>query len=100
MWLPQTIMVIRRGITTTLLPENMRALLEPVYRGNWRYWINVFPLLVLPRGIARSWHAVTTFMNRAKRWPRLLIARYFERKYLVTALDFQPAPGGRADFDM
>lgn len=98
MWLPQTIMDIRRGITTTLLPENMRALLEPVYRGNWRYWINVFPLLVLPRGIAGCWHAVTTFLNRAKRWPRLIIARYFQRKYSVTAFDFQPVPGGEGRF--
>jgi glycosyltransferase involved in cell wall biosynthesis len=72
-WFPGMIMGSRRGTGKSLKRENMREILEPIYRDNWRYWTFVYPVIALPLSLARLWYSIICFTNRFRRViPRLL----------------------------
>lgn len=83
-WFPTTIMDIRRGTGNSLLPENMRELLEPVYKTNWRYWLYVYPVITLPLGMAAAWYAIARFSNRVSRVVPSLSDYVFSNKRFLT----------------
>ena len=66
-WFPNIIMQIRSGIAGPLEMENVRSLLEPRHRGNWRYWLYIFPIVSLPYWAAYCWYIVTGQLSRAGR---------------------------------
>lgn len=82
-WFPDTIMEIRRGITTELLQEDMHATLEPVYKTNWRYWTYVYPLIATPLAVAQAWYFVIRSSNRFGRISSTLMGFIFSRHNLV-----------------
>jgi glycosyltransferase involved in cell wall biosynthesis len=82
-WFPDTIMEIRQGLTTQLLPENMRATLEPIYKNNWRYWTYVYPLIAAPLAVARTWHGAIRISNRLRRILSTIVVFIFSRHNLV-----------------
>jgi abequosyltransferase len=83
-WFPGTIVGIRRGTGNSLLHENMRELLEPVYRANWRYWLYVYPVITLPLGMAGVWYSITGFSNRVSRAVPSLSDYVFSSKRFLT----------------
>jgi abequosyltransferase len=66
-WFPTMIMQTRWSPPGPLGRENFRKSLEPLFKTNWRYWVFVFPVAVLPYWLARIWFLVTQQMNRAGR---------------------------------
>jgi abequosyltransferase len=82
-WFPDTIMEIRQGVTTDLLPENMRATLEPIYKTNWRYWIYVYPLITTPLAFARGWYAFIRISNRLRRVLSTMLSLIFNQNNLI-----------------
>lgn len=84
-WFPDTIMEIRQGISTELLPEDMRATLESVHRTNWRYWIYVYPLIAAPLAVAKAWHAVIRMSNRVGRILSTTLSFIFKRQNLLNS---------------
>jgi glycosyltransferase involved in cell wall biosynthesis len=82
-WFPETIMGTRRGTGKPLLKENLREVMEPAYSTNWRYWIYVYPLIVLPLGMARAWYSIIKLTNRLSRSVSLLMEYIFlQRDFL------------------
>lgn len=63
-WFPNMIMELRRGTGSDLEEENMRDILEPLYKGNLSYWTHVFPLISLSLPVARVWFQVILFSRR------------------------------------
>jgi glycosyltransferase involved in cell wall biosynthesis len=47
--------------------ENFRKLIESLHKGNWRYWVYVFPVAAFPYWAARRWCVATQLMHRAAR---------------------------------
>ncbi len=66
-WFPANIVGVRRSRDGRLLHEDMRKLLEPWYRYNWRYWFFVFPVISLPLALASKWYSAINFSNRLGR---------------------------------
>jgi len=66
-WFPGVIMESRRGTLGPLETENMREVLESVYKSSWRYWVYIYPLLSMPLGLAEMWFAFVRSVDRARR---------------------------------
>jgi abequosyltransferase len=64
-WFPSMIMQTRWS--TNVDREDFRKSLEPLHKGNWRYWVYVFPVAAFPHVAARGWYVVTQLLNRAGR---------------------------------
>ncbi len=66
-WLPDSIMLARSGHEQAMLQEPIVPMLQPVFRGNWRFWLCVVPVARLPLPMARLWHTGLRLANRATR---------------------------------
>jgi hypothetical protein len=64
-WFPFMIMKTRRPTASLMNQENIRKSLELLHKGNWRYWVYVFPVAALPYWLARGWYVGTHLPNRA-----------------------------------
>jgi abequosyltransferase len=73
-WFPTIIMQIRNSELRDMEQEDFNKLLRSLHGQNWRYWVYVFPVVVLPRLAARGWWIGTQSMNRAGRALRLILS--------------------------
>jgi abequosyltransferase len=86
-WFPGAIMMTRRGAAPRLKHENdMRGLLEPHFKGSWRYWIFVYPLLALPMTAAEIWFRVVMFIDRSRQVFMAIFRRLFFPQNFVREL--------------
>lgn len=83
-WFPGTILNIRSGAANGLESENMRELLECIYRGNWRYWIYVFPVIGLPLHLARAWYFVLRISIRLVRGGAMILGLILSRRNFIS----------------
>lgn len=88
-WFPGVIMDLRRGTGSPLYSENMRELLEPIYKENWRYWVYVFPLIAFPLPIAGVWYSVTKFAKRLTSLFSVIFDHIFSGRNMVKQLAIQ-----------
>ena len=86
-WLPGTIMQVRLGKGTGVA-EDMRSILEPIYKTNWRYWAYVYPLVTMPLYLANLWYSVILLSKRfgsllsaIRTLSRTLLARTVQDNY-------------------
>lgn len=82
-WLPDVIMQIRRGDQNTLEDEDFRAILEPIYKSNWRYWTYVLPLIVLPVSAAGLWFELVLFSRRFEVLVSMITDSTFSKSCLI-----------------
>ncbi|MDD4929265.1 MAG: glycosyltransferase family 2 protein [Gallionella sp.] len=61
-WFPTYIMSCRQG-ETGYVPENMSVDLKRVFQGNWRYYVFLAPLMVLPIVFARLYFLLIRVMR-------------------------------------
>ncbi len=83
-WFPGTILDIRRGSATELKQENMRELLERIYRRNWRYWLYVFPVIGLPLIPAQMWRSCLLLATRPMRIFSTVLRSFILRKNFLS----------------
>jgi abequosyltransferase len=70
MWLPDHILQMRRGALTTMQLEPFTKVLAPVFSGNWRYWLLVYPVANFPLPLATLVSRLTRTAIRAVRLVR------------------------------
>lgn len=63
-FLPYFILGIRAKENSAFLDENPEAILSPLFRENWRYWVFIYPLLKLPRAMAWFWFSMIRVFNK------------------------------------
>ena len=83
-WLPDSIMLARRGREQAMNEEPIVPMLRPIFRRNWRFWLCVVPVARLPLPAARTWHAGLRLANRATRVGQALFRHLFCRGELLT----------------
>lgn len=67
-WLSDKIFLIRTGEENAgMHAEDVTRLLEPEFRGNWRYWVFCWTMARLPLGVARALRPLLTLVNRLTR---------------------------------
>jgi len=96
-WFPSTIMDSRRGTKNALLQENIKELLAPVYKDNWRYWIYVYPLISLPLVLARCWNFMLKYLNRLSRLDEICVEFFsflLKKSGFSARVDHKPALDG------
>jgi hypothetical protein len=76
-------MNIRQGTGSALEPEDMRSILEPIYRRNLSYWAYVFPLIELPLPIARVWFQIVLFSRKLGVLLQVILDLIISRNNLV-----------------
>jgi abequosyltransferase len=86
-WFPDMIMEVRRGTGSKLQSENMRGMLEPIYSGNWRYWVYVFPLIILPLKAAQGWFSAVLLLRRLGMLSSFIVESIFSKKSFITEPD-------------
>ena len=72
-WMPDSIMLARRGHEHDMDREDILATLRPVFSPNWRFWLCVVPVARLPLPLARLAHAILRIINRATRIAQALL---------------------------
>jgi abequosyltransferase len=82
-WFPDMIMEVRRGTGSKLETENMRGILEPIYKTRWSYWAYVFPLMVLPLALAGVWYSMILFLRRLRMLLSVIRDNIFTRETFV-----------------
>lgn len=65
--LPPCLFAGNRDSKSMYLQEDPRAVLFGVFRGNFRYWLFDYPLIVLPSGLAWAWLQLLRAFNRIDR---------------------------------
>ena len=63
-WLPWAMMESRRAKESRHTPENPVEILGPLFRGNVRYWVFLYPVLRLPLVLAKCWLFGVKVVNR------------------------------------
>ena len=66
-WLPDSVMLARKGKENAMHAEDVARVLTPVFRGNWRFWLFLYPLVTLPLPLALAAHAALRLLNRTTR---------------------------------
>ncbi|HVC90960.1 MAG TPA: glycosyltransferase family 2 protein [Acidobacteriaceae bacterium] len=64
---PNMLTVVRQSVMPPFNRAHFRESIEPLHKGNWRYWFYVFPVAFLPYWAARIWYVGTQLPNRAAR---------------------------------
>jgi hypothetical protein len=82
-WFPDMIMEVREGTGSKLETEDMRAMLEPIYKTNWRYWAFVFPLIVFPLRAAKVWFSLVLFVRRLGMLSSFVMDSIFSKKSFI-----------------
>ena len=90
-WLPDSIMLARNGRETAMRVENITAMLAPIFRGSWRYWMFVYPTATLPLPLARAVHRVLRLGNRFSRIAQAVWRRVFRQGKLLRPEPFATA---------
>lgn len=84
-WFPFMIMQMRRGLAGPLVAEDVNEMLQPRFKGNWCYWVYVFPVAALPYRYARAWYLATQMFNRITRFFRSALEYPKWRRNMVWA---------------
>ena len=92
-WMPDSIMLARRGHEQAMDREDILAILRPVFGGNWRFWLCVVPVARLPLPLARVAHALLCTMNRATRITQALLRHRLRPGKPQSPQLLAPAPG-------
>lgn len=66
-WFPWAMLESRRGHNSKHLAEDPVAILGPLYRDNFRYWLFLYPVLRLPLSLAKVWLVAVKATNRLDR---------------------------------
>jgi glycosyltransferase involved in cell wall biosynthesis len=82
-WFPRNILAVRKGTAGLLKLENCCQLLEPIYKWNWRYWIYIYPIIILPLAMAEVWCSIIVFVSRVRRAVPMLSDLVFSRARFV-----------------
>ena len=64
--LPAFLLKTRSGVHA-FSSESAHSILQPVFEGNYRYWLFAYPVLALPRRIAGVWLMAIRLVNRIDR---------------------------------
>jgi len=75
-WMPDSIMLARRGHEQAMNREDIVTTLRPAFAGNWRFWLCVVPVAQLPLPLARLAHALLRTVNRATRITQALLRHW------------------------
>ena len=83
-WMCDKVAAIRTGRENqALTPEDFDHILRPVFRRNWRFWIFVYPLAVLPPSLVDPLHRLLNAINRLSRIVEGLLRHTFRHgRYL------------------
>ncbi len=65
--LPSFVLASRKNSSGAYSEENPKALLFPVFRRNPRYWLFIYPILMLPSRLAWVWLQLVRVINRLDR---------------------------------
>lgn len=84
-WFPTTIIQIRTSLLRNMEKEDFTALLEELHRRNWRYWVFVYPVIVLPQAAARVWWYGTHVLSRSVRLLRFLFGYPRRHRWMIEA---------------
>ncbi len=77
-WLSDKIFSIRTGEENSgMNPENFARLLEPVFGGNWRYWVFVWTMARPPIAVVRVLRPALDLANRLTRGAQALFRHLF-----------------------
>lgn len=76
-WMCDSVMDMRLGVDSGKHNEDVTRTLQPVYGHNWRYWIFVYPIAVLPLPLARAAHAVLKTINKLTRALQAVLRHIF-----------------------
>lgn len=83
-WLPDSIMLARNGKEAGMDDEDFSRMLRPVFGGNWRFWLCVWPVATLPLPMARVAHRGLRRLNRATRIVQAAVRHTLRRGDLLT----------------
>lgn len=93
-WFPNMIMEIRRGTGSKFETENIRDILEPIYKTRLSYWVYVFPHIVLPLRGAEAWYSVIKF----SRLLQTILSVLWDSTFLKKTFVMNSPPGGAMRF--
>jgi abequosyltransferase len=88
-WFPNMIMETRWGTGIKFETENMREILEPIYRARLSYWICVFPHIVLPLRGAEAWYSVI----KLSRLLQTILSALWDSTFLSESFVMNSPPG-------
>lgn len=71
-WFPEMIIAVREGSAGAVIQEDMRSILSPSFRSNWRYWCFIYPVCTFPLWPAKSIVFTIRQLNRIEKMLRLL----------------------------
>ncbi len=66
-WMFDKVMEMRRGRERGMADQDFRAMLEPLYRGNWRYWCFIYPVASSPLWLAGVLYRGLRLVNKLTR---------------------------------
>lgn len=78
-WMPDSIMLARRGHEQAMDREDILATLRPVFSKNWRFWLCVVPVARLPLPLARVAHALLRAINGVTRIGQAVLRHWLRR---------------------
>ncbi len=84
MWLPDHIMQLRREILRSMDGEDFSRKLAPLFAGNWRYWVFVYPTANLPLPFAIPVQRVNRLVMKVLRSLHLIGHYVLHRDRLLT----------------
>jgi len=76
-WMLNSIIDIRRGQHGSMNQEDFAATIQPIFSGNWRFWIFIYPVATLPLPLANLAFALLNRVNRAARITQALRRHLF-----------------------
>ena len=76
-WLPDVLLALRAGKDRAMNAEAITDMLQPVFGGNWRYWIFVWSVSKPPLPVARALHSVLRLVNKGTRAAQALLRHLF-----------------------
>lgn len=83
-WFPCAIMLqMRRSTMSIQSRKSLCRSLESLHKGNWRYWVYVFPVATFPYWAARAWYAATQLLDLVGRLSMVALSYPRWRKDLI-----------------
>jgi glycosyltransferase involved in cell wall biosynthesis len=82
-WFMDTLMRMRLGKELGMHQEDFAEITKPVFSGNWRFWVFIYPVAKAPVVIARMIHWVLSRYNRLFRIGQAAYRHVFRRGQLL-----------------
>jgi abequosyltransferase len=82
-WFCDSIMSNRLGEHPAMFQEDWITVIKPGFKGNWRFWIFIYPVARAPLWLARPIHGILSRYNRLLRIANAVFRHIFYRGQLV-----------------